>query len=104
MTVTREAVVAALQTVLDPELGLDIVALGLVYAVTVVGSSVSVDVTRTSPACPLGDYVVDQIESALFGVGGVEHASVRIVWEPVWSPDRLTERARRELGWAPEAE
>lgn len=95
----RERVLTALRDVIDPELGLDVVELGLVYDVAVDGSDVRVALTMTTAACPLGEHIADQAEARVRGVEGVSHAKVDLVWDPPWSPARMSERARTALGW-----
>ena len=88
----------ALRTVIDPELGVNIVDLGLVYRIDVEGPRVRVEMTMTSPACPLGDYLKGLVEAAVTGaVPGVQHAEVALVWEPAWDPDMMSDQARRQL-------
>lgn len=90
----------ALARVLDPEIGLDIVALGLVYGVQVRDGRVQVRMTMTSAACPMGDMIVDDAQAALARVlpPGVE-ADITLVWDPPWSPARMSAAARESLGW-----
>ena len=90
----------ALRTVLDPELGVNIVDLGLVYRVhTSDQDRLAVDLTMTSPACPLGESIVSEAEERLRELEGVPGAEVRLVWDPPWDPARMSERARSILGW-----
>ncbi|MBM3556129.1 MAG: metal-sulfur cluster assembly factor [Alphaproteobacteria bacterium] len=97
---TEERVRQALRAVIDPEVGIDVVELGLVYGISVAAQAVTVDMTMTSPSCPLGESITDQAVAAIRGVVG-ESASVevRLVWEPPWSPERMTPEARQALGW-----
>ena len=90
----------ALRTVIDPELGLDVVALGLVYGVDVRDRDVTVMLTMTTPACPLGEQIVEEAERCLLAVDGVRNATVNLVWDPPWTPDRMSEEARQALGWS----
>ena len=88
----------ALRTVIDPELGVNIVDLGLVYRVEIEAPRVRVEMTMTSPACPLGDYLKGLVEAAVkAAVPGVEHVEVALVWEPPWDPERMSDEARRQL-------
>lgn len=96
---TREEVLEKLKSVIDPELGLNVVDLGLVYDVRIDGGTVSVDLTMTTPACPLGEQICDDARAQLLTLSGVERADVNLVWEPAWSPERLTPEARLALGW-----
>lgn len=101
MTPSREAVLHALKGVIDPELGLDVVSLGLVYGVEVgPGGLVRVDLTMTTPACPLSEDILEQAYAALGEVPGVEAPDVQLVWEPRWTPDRMSDEARQHLGWS----
>ena len=88
----------ALSTVIDPELAVNIVDLGLVYRVEVEGPRVRVEMTMTSPACPMGDYLKALVDAAIKGtVAGVQHVDVVLVSEPPWDPDLMSDQARRQL-------
>lgn len=91
---------AALRKVVDPEVGLNIVDLGLVYAITQDEHGVTVDLTMTSPACPMGEGIVAEAEYELAAIlpdnVGV---AVNLVWDPPWSPAKMSEKARTTLGW-----
>jgi metal-sulfur cluster biosynthetic enzyme len=90
----------ALREVLDPEVGIDIVELGLVYAVTVREGDVRVTLTMTSSACPLHEHVTASAEAAIRrSVPGVRSVRVDLVWDPPWRPDMLSAAAKRQLGW-----
>lgn len=89
---------AALRRVVDPELGVNVVDLGLIYEVAVAGGVARVRMTLTAPGCPLGATLVRAVEEAARSVPGVERAEVEVVWSPPWTPDRMSERAREELG------
>lgn len=97
--VTLETLWATLGTILDPEFGLSIVDLGLVYDVTLNEGLASVAMTLTSPACPAGGMIVDGTRAALAALPGVAHVDVSLVWEPPWTPARLTPGGRDQLGW-----
>ena len=89
----------ALRTVIDPEIGINIVDLGLVYGVEIAGGQVRVIMTMTTPACPLGDYLADLVESAIGQrFAGVEDVAVDLVWNPPWDPAMMSDAARRQLG------
>lgn len=96
---TRAAVLTALREVIDPEVGLNVVDLGLVYGVAVDGGTVCVDLTMTTPACPLGEQIVRDAEARLRDVPGVGASTVALVWDPPWSPAKLSPVARAALGW-----
>jgi metal-sulfur cluster biosynthetic enzyme len=88
----------ALREVIDPELMVNIVDLGLVYDVAAEESLVKVDMTLTSPSCPAGPQIIQQSKMALERLEGVEKAEIRLVMSPPWSPDRMTDEARDQLG------
>lgn len=95
-TVTAEEVTEAMKDVVDPELGVNVVDLGLVYGVHVEEDhSVTVDMTLTSAACPLTDVIEDQTASALEGL--VEKATINWVWMPPWGLDKITDDGREQL-------
>ena len=96
--IEHEALVQALKTVLDPELNVNVVDLGLVYSIQTQDDQVDVEMTLTSPACPMGPEILRNSVAALEKVEGVAHANVRLVMSPPWSPDRMTDEARDELG------
>lgn len=96
---TEDVVKAALRRVKDPELNLNIVDLGLVYGVTVDGGTVTVAVTLTSPGCPSGPEILTMAEEQLRALPGVEDVLVNLVWEPMWSPDRMEPRIKAYLGF-----
>ncbi len=95
----RARILEQLGEVIDPELGLNVVDLGLVYGIDLEGSVVRVRLTMTTPACPLGEQIVRDAEERLQQVEGVTAASVELVWEPPWGPERMSDRARDALGW-----
>jgi metal-sulfur cluster biosynthetic enzyme len=93
-------VLAALREVLDPELGIDVVDLGLVYDVAIAPGRVEVVLTMTSPACPLGDQLTGDAEAALRRAAPGAQVSVRIALDPPWHPALMSDAARRKLGWS----
>ena len=96
--VSEEQVKLALRRVKDPDLHLNIVDLGLLYGVRVDGSTVNVDMTLTSPACPSGPEIVSSVEREVGAIEGVETVKTNIVWTPFWTPDRIEPRVRAYLG------
>jgi metal-sulfur cluster biosynthetic enzyme len=90
---------AALSEVVDPELHMDIVTLGLVYGVKTEGTRGEVEMTLTSPGCPYGPHLIYAVDHAVRQVEGVEDVDVEVVWEPPWGPERMSEEARLELGF-----
>ena len=96
---TESDIREALRQVLDPEIGVNIVDLGLVYRIEVDGASVRIAMTMTSPACPLADYLKDLVTSAIRDrVPDVADVDIVVEWEPPWDPDMMSDEARRQLG------
>lgn len=96
----REPLVAALRRVVDPEVAMNIVDVGLVYGATVADGTVHVRVTMTSPACPVADLILEGIETELDREMPPELLiQVELGWEPAWTADRMSESARRFMGW-----
>ena len=96
----RAAIVAALGRVVDPEVAMSIVDVGLVYGVTLDERSLQVTMTMTSAACPVTDVIVDEAWHELARVVPHEiELDIEVVWEPPWNPDRMSERGRRVMGW-----
>lgn len=96
---TEKDVMEALARVYDPEIPVNIVELGLVYAVRIDAAKVSIDVTMTAPACPAADQVVADCYARAREVNGVKDVDVRVVWDPPWTPERMSEAAKLELGF-----
>ena len=96
---TEDQVKLALRRVKDPELNLNILDLGLVYAIRVDGNAVSVDMTLTSPGCPSGPEIMTDAEQHLKAIPGVGDVAVNLVWSPFWSPERIEPRVRAYLGF-----
>jgi metal-sulfur cluster biosynthetic enzyme len=97
--VSQEQVLEKLRECLDPELGLNIVDLGLIYGVNIEGSRVNVLMTMTTPACPLDSYFTKDITSKLKSVKGVSDVSVELTFEPPWSPSKMSDEGRDLLGF-----
>lgn len=96
---TKDEILEALKTVYDPEIGINIVDLGLVYDADIKeNSDVEVTMTLTSMGCPLGPVIIQDVQQALTPMEGVGEVGVRIVWSPPWSPAMMSEDARDELG------
>ena len=97
--ITREEVLDALRVVEDPELGMDIVELGLVYDAEVAGSNVTVTFSLTSMGCPVGPMIQEQIVETVEAMNGVEKCEPNLVWDPAWTPERMSEDAKFILGF-----
>jgi metal-sulfur cluster biosynthetic enzyme len=98
-TPTEDDVMDALSNVIDPELGLDFVELGLIYGVEVDGGAVKVTFTLTTPGCPIGPQVTEQIEEFVGELEGVKSVESEMVFTPAWSPEKMTEDAKFALGF-----
>jgi metal-sulfur cluster biosynthetic enzyme len=99
----EEQVRDVLRQVIDPEVGRDIVSLGLVYRVEVAPDSLVIEMTMTSPACPMGDMIVDDVHAALARVlPDTIGPDIRLVWEPPWNPSMMDEATKQHFGWTPE--
>jgi metal-sulfur cluster biosynthetic enzyme len=98
-TVTVDDVQEALTNVIDPELGLDFVELGLIYEVEVDGGDVNIAFTLTSPGCPIGPQVAEQIEEFVGELEGVSAVHPRMTFTPAWTPDLMSEDAKFALGY-----
>jgi metal-sulfur cluster biosynthetic enzyme len=96
---TKEQVVEALREVEDPELGMDIVELGLMYDVEVDGPKVKVLYSLTSLGCPAGPMIDEGIQDAVAGVPGVEDVETELTWDPPWTPDKMSDDAKFILGF-----
>ncbi|MBS7345322.1 MAG: metal-sulfur cluster assembly factor [Caryophanon sp.] len=95
----KDSIMGALENVIDPELGIDIVNLGLVYDVDLDDAGVAtVTMTLTSMGCPLGPVIVDQVKTALSDLPEVKETEVNIVWQPAWSKDMMSRYAKMALG------
>lgn len=87
-----------LRRVLDPEMGLDVVSLGLIYELSETDGGVDVKMTMTSPGCPLVEQMIMEVQNQLLKTTGVEKARVILVWSPPWTPEMMSEEARMVLG------
>lgn len=95
----QERLLEALETVIDPELGIDIVNLGLIYGVELdEDGKCQVNMTLTTMGCPLADIITDEIHRALKNIEEVKEVEVKLVWYPAWGPERMSRYARIALG------
>ena len=98
-TLTPDQVKLSLRKVKDPELGLNIVDLGLVYDIAVDENNIHVDMTLTSPGCPAGPQIMTDAERVLQALPGVGDVEINLVWSPFWTPERIEPRVRAYLGF-----
>ncbi|MBN1668981.1 MAG: metal-sulfur cluster assembly factor [Anaerolineales bacterium] len=97
---TEAQIRQALQQVIDPEIGISIVDLGLIYQITIEPEQVTIRLTMTSPACPLHGVITRDIDRVLRQTfPDLGAMTIELVWEPPWSPERLSPTARKMLGW-----
>jgi metal-sulfur cluster biosynthetic enzyme len=94
----QDAILEALRRVKDPELHVNVVDLGLIYTIQAREGEVDVEMTLTSPACPAGPQLIRDAVAALEGLDGVSKANVKLVMHPPWTPEKMTDAARDELG------
>lgn len=97
--IDQETLLSALRTVKDPELNVNVIDLGLVYSIQTHDDHVDVEMTLTSPACPAGPEILQNAVRALESVPGIAKANVRLVMSPPWSPDKMSDAARDQLGF-----
>lgn len=95
---TETEVIDVLKNVYDPEIGVNVVDLGLIYEVDVSQDVVNVNMTLTAPGCPMHDMISRTAEMAIETLEGVKEAHVSMIWDPPWTPDRITDEGRRLLG------
>jgi metal-sulfur cluster biosynthetic enzyme len=101
METTRQLAYDALRNVYDPELGVNVIDLGLVYDVALSEEGyVTVTMTLTTPGCPMHESLSEGVGAALADIPGITGGEIRLVWEPCWEPSRMTEEGRRLLGFA----
>ena len=99
-TLDAETVIDALKSVYDPEIPINLVDLGLIYNVEVDDGEVAVEMTLTTPGCPMGAYLAQQAEWRIAELDGVEDVTVDLVWDPPWSVEKITDAGKKLLGLA----
>ena len=100
MNITTDQVRSALSDVIDPELGINVVDLGLIYNILIEGNKISIDMTLTTPGCPLAAMLAGNVEQALREAFPDADVEVSLVWDPPWSPEMLSEDAKTQLGYS----
>jgi FeS assembly SUF system protein len=99
MRLDEAEILEALKQVYDPEIPVDIVNLGLVYAVSIDGGKVVVQMTTTAPGCPVGSFITAEAERAIRKLEGVSEIHVELVFEPPWTMDKMSAEGKKLLGW-----
>ncbi len=98
--ISTETVYSILRKVVDPEVGINVVDMGLIYDVVVQGDRVEVTMTLTSPACPMGAHLADESRQTITdALGPSVQVEVNLAWEPAWSPEMMSDEAKQLLGW-----
>jgi len=96
--ITKERILELLKKVVDPEIGLDIVSLGLVYKVEINDDSINITMTLTTPGCPLHSTITEWVKNILWQEAPDKNVNVNLVWDPPWTPEKMTEEAKKQLG------
>ena len=96
---SEDQVRTALRTVVDPEAGVDVVDLGLIYGIAIAAAGIRIDMTMTSPACPTAGLLRDEARAAVEGIADGRPVEVVAVWDPPWEPAFMSDNAKRKLGW-----
>lgn len=97
---TRDQVLERLRTVVDPEIGINVVDLGLVYGVEIDNGRVHIRMTMTTAGCPLHEVLLNWAERAVAELPDVKSVKVELVWDPPWNPSMMSEEAKKQLGFA----
>ncbi|HRP53574.1 MAG TPA: SUF system Fe-S cluster assembly protein [Fluviicola sp.] len=95
----EDKIVEVLKTIYDPEIPVDVYELGLIYEVKVTGSDVEIDMTLTSPNCPVAESLPKEVEDKVAAIEGITSAKVNVVFDPPWDKDMMSEEAKLELGF-----
>ena len=96
--VTEDAVFEAVKEIIDPEVGINIVDMGLIYGVDIEDETVNITMTLTSPGCPAGGQLINGTQHVTQQLEGVGEVNINVVWTPRWTPEMMTEEAKDELG------
>ncbi len=96
--VTEDAVFNAVKEIIDPEVGINIVDMGLIYGVDIEAETVNITMTLTSPGCPAGGQLINGTQHVTQQLDGVDEVNINVVWTPRWTPEMMTEEAKDELG------
>ncbi|MGH7932587.1 MAG: metal-sulfur cluster assembly factor [Candidatus Binataceae bacterium] len=98
---TEQEILQALHQVNDPEVGVNIVDLGLIYSTEITAGRVRIAMTMTTPACPMHSYLSEEVRAAILNESeDACEVEVEIVWDPPWSPQMISDEGKRQLGWA----
>jgi len=95
--VTKEEVIEVLKTCYDPEIPINIIDLGLVYGIEVERDQVHIKMTLTMPGCPMGELIIENVKRKVKAIEGVKEAKIELVWDPPWTPERISEEAMERI-------
>ena len=99
--VTKEDIMKVLEEVIDPEIGLNVVDLGLIYDVQITEDNiVKIKMTLTTPGCPLGAFIAADVDRRVKAIDGVKDAKIEVTFDPPWTPDRMSDKAKKMLGYS----
>jgi metal-sulfur cluster biosynthetic enzyme len=96
--VTKQEVMKVLKKCYDPEIGINLVDLGLIYDVQINKDKVNIKMTLTSPGCPMHSFMINDVEENVKKLKGVKEVKIELVWNPPWNPDRMSKEVRKKLG------
>jgi len=96
--VSEETVLETIKQIIDPEIGINIVDMGLIYGVDINNTNVDITMTLTSPGCPAGGQIINGTQHVTQQMEGVDEVNINVVWTPRWSPEMMSEDAKDELG------
>jgi len=97
--ITKQDVMKVLKECYDPEIGISLVDLGLIYDVQVKNDKVHIKMTLTTPGCPMHAHMVNDVEQKMKKIKGVKGVKIELVWDPPWTPDRMSKEAKKNLGF-----
>lgn len=95
----KKIILKKLEEVIDPELGVDLVNLGLVYGIDIKDNQAVVKLTMTTPSCPLLGLILENVKSKLSEIKEIDEINVELVWDPPWTPERMSKKAKMQLGY-----
>jgi metal-sulfur cluster biosynthetic enzyme len=98
--VDKKQIMAVLKECIDPEISINVVDLGLIYDVNVIDGNVDIKMALTSPGCPMQFFILEDIKKRVSKMKGVKEVSIDLVFDPPWSPDRMSRSAKKKLGWS----
>jgi len=99
MAITQDQIREALKECYDPEVPVNIVDLGLVYDIKITDSRVDIKLTLTSPGCPASSMISQNVRNRVLQIPEVKDADVELIWEPAWTPSRMSDEAKKKLKW-----